>query len=230
MFRVSAACLIACLSTGCASIVSGHNQSVSVTTRSQGMDLAGAKCSLANDKGQWYVTTPGSVTVHRSFNDLAVNCTHDEFDGGVAMAKSATKGMAFGNILIGGIVGAGIDMASGAAYDYPDVVRVDLGQPRGSLSTTAKPLAVGGPPVLASPAYQLAPVASAQPVAFASTTMQRPTGEYAGNAERLARTFSCGATPVLIAIGSGFETYSLGCSRADPVMLRCDSSSCREMK
>ena len=116
------------LFTGCASIVSGQNQSVSVTTKNQGTDVAGAKCSLVNDKGTWYATSPGSVTVRRSFNDLAVNCALDGMDPGIAMVKSSTKGMAFGNILFGGVIGAGVDMSTGAAYDYPDIILVDMGQ------------------------------------------------------------------------------------------------------
>lgn len=128
MFRISMLVAAACLSTGCASIVSGQNQSVSVTTKNQGADVAGAKCSLANDKGTWYATTPGSVTVRRSFNDLAVNCTLDGAEPGIMSVKSTTKGMAFGNILFGGIIGAGVDMSTGAAYDYPDIINVELGK------------------------------------------------------------------------------------------------------
>jgi hypothetical protein len=127
--------------TGCASIVSGHNQPLSVTTQGQGgADVAGAKCTLSNDKGTWYVTTPGSVTVHRSFNDLSVNCAHDAFDPGVTTVKSATKGMAFGNILFGGIIGAGVDMSSGAAYDYPSLIPVGMGAPNANGSTAKKPV------------------------------------------------------------------------------------------
>ena len=128
MLRISLIAAVACLSTGCASIVSGHNQSLSVTASSQGADVSGAKCSLTNDKGTWYATTPGSVTVRRSFNDLAVNCTHDGLPAGLASVKSTTKGMAFGNILFGGIIGAGIDISTGAAYDYPDIINIDMGQ------------------------------------------------------------------------------------------------------
>jgi hypothetical protein len=128
MLRIITICTIACLSTGCASIVSGQNQSVSVTTLNKGDALAGAKCSLANDKGTWYTTTPGSVTVRRSFNDLSVNCAFDGLDTGITMVKSATKGMAFGNILFGGFIGIGVDAATGAAYDYPDNVQVNMGQ------------------------------------------------------------------------------------------------------
>jgi len=35
--------------------------------------------------------------------------------------------MAFGNIIAGGIIGAGIDMSTGAAYDYPSLITVEMG-------------------------------------------------------------------------------------------------------
>ena len=114
--------------TGCASIVSGNNQSLSVTTQKNGSDVAGAKCSLVNDKGTWFLTSPGSVTVRRSYADLAVDCKMDGSDAGLASVKSNTKAMAFGNILFGGIIGVGVDTATGAAYDYPDLILVDMGQ------------------------------------------------------------------------------------------------------
>lgn len=113
---------------GCASIVSGQNQSVSVTSRQDSGEVSGAQCSLTNDKGSWYVTTPGSVTVRRSFNDLAVNCKKDGLEPGLLTVKSSTKGMAFGNILFGGFIGAGVDMSTGAAYDYPDLITVFMGK------------------------------------------------------------------------------------------------------
>ena len=146
---LAAACL---LTGGCASIVSGQNQSVSVTSRDpvKGVDVAGAKCSLVNDKGTWYATTPGTVTVRRSFNELAVNCSADGMTTGIAMVKSATKAMAFGNILFGGFIGAGVDMSTGAAYDYPEVIIVTMGQ-SGVVST----------PVAAAPASTVEPARTA---------------------------------------------------------------------
>lgn len=117
------------LGSGCASIVSGHNQSVSLETRvKQGQVVAGANCKLANDKGTWFVTSPGSVTVRRSYEDMVVSCEKEGMDAGQASVKSSTKGMAFGNILFGGVIGAGVDIASGAAYDYPPVFTVLMGE------------------------------------------------------------------------------------------------------
>lgn len=117
------------LGSGCASIVTGHNQSVSVETRSkQGSAVASANCKLSNDKGTWFVTSPGSVSVRRSYSDLLVNCEKTDQVPGAANVKSSTKAMAFGNILFGGVIGAGVDIASGAAYDYPTLITVWMGE------------------------------------------------------------------------------------------------------
>lgn len=117
------------LGSGCASIVTGHNQSVSVETRSkQSEAVASANCKLTNDKGTWFVTSPGSVSVRRSYGDLLVNCEKANQEPGVASVKSSTKAMAFGNIIFGGVIGAGVDIASGAAYDYPTLITVWMGE------------------------------------------------------------------------------------------------------
>lgn len=113
---------------GCASIVNGQNQPVSVDTR-QGTDaITGAACTLTNDKGTWYLTSPGSITVHRSAADLAIKCEKSGVNPGLSTVKSFTKGMAFGNILFGGIIGAGVDISTGAAFDYPSLISVQMGQ------------------------------------------------------------------------------------------------------
>lgn len=108
---------------GCASITTGTNQSVSVKTGS----VNNATCSLENNKGKWYVNkTPGSVTINRSYNDLSVDCEKSGYADSHKTVQSNTKGMAFGNILAGGVIGAGVDMADGAAYDYPTEIDVPM--------------------------------------------------------------------------------------------------------
>lgn len=108
--------------SGCASIVNGTNQSVSVNTP----NANGATCTLENNKGKWYVnSTPGSVTVHRSMSDLAVNCQKKHMQGNKKVASN-TKPMAFGNVVFGGVIGAGVDIADGAAYDYPTDITVPM--------------------------------------------------------------------------------------------------------
>lgn len=116
-----AACIIAL--SGCASVVSGTHQSLSVTTH----PVKGAQCVLENNKGKWYINeTPASVTVHRSYNNLLVRCEKDGYAKNELSIKSLTKPAAFGNVLLGGAAGAAIDMANGAAYDYPSEIHIPL--------------------------------------------------------------------------------------------------------
>lgn len=116
-----AACL---LFTGCAAIVEGTDQTLRVETPG----CTGARCKLANEKGIWYVpSTPGSVTVHRAYGALTATCVKEGVKSdAIDSVESTTKGMAFGNILLGGVIGAGVDVGTGAAYDYPPVISIPM--------------------------------------------------------------------------------------------------------
>jgi hypothetical protein len=110
------------LLTGCASMTTGSNQSISVNTEPE----KSASCELQNDKGSWFIPiTPGSVMIHRSYGDLAVVCKKEEKSGSTNV-KSSAKGMTYGNILVGGLIGAAVDVGTGAGYDYPTMIHVPL--------------------------------------------------------------------------------------------------------
>lgn len=114
---------------GCASIVDGSTQVVSVKSAAQdGSEVEGANCKLTNSKGDFFVSTPGTVSVHRDGADLSVNCKKAGMTAGIAIVKSHAKGLAFGNILAGGIIGGAVDMSTGAAYDYPTLITVEMGK------------------------------------------------------------------------------------------------------
>ncbi len=122
---------------GCASVTSGTSQSVVVSTTPH----QGAQCTLTNGTGTWTVpTTPGSATVARGYSDLVVTCATPEGASGTASVPSSTAGTAFGNILLGGVVGAAVDMSSGAAFEYPSTILVTLAEARPG--ATAVPAAV----------------------------------------------------------------------------------------
>jgi hypothetical protein len=119
------------LGTGCATITDGTHQDVSVKTRKDSVDVAGANCVLTNSKGTWQVTTPGKVTVHRAKDDLSVKCTMDGAVDAVATVKSSTrKGAVAGNAVMFGLVGMiaaeGVDKSTGGAYVYPDDITVSF--------------------------------------------------------------------------------------------------------
>ena len=116
-------CISVLLLDGCASIVSGTRQTLTVSTP----PVTGASCVLKNNKGQWRVyNTPGFVTVHRSYDSLKVTCVKRYHRPAHAIEVSHTKGMAFGNVVFGGVIGGAVDAGTGAAYDYPSNIVVPM--------------------------------------------------------------------------------------------------------
>jgi subtilisin family serine protease len=77
----------------------------------------------------------------------------------------------FGNLIIGGVVGAVIDHSSGTAYEYPEIVKVVMGQfttlqlPPGPAPAQAQPQAQAQQAQAKAPPPQSAPTAAAAPAA-----------------------------------------------------------------
>ncbi len=112
--------------TGCASITSGKIQPVSVITTCDGEQLAGANCTLANEKGSWFVKTPGSVSINKAYSDMTISCSKGKETSGVATFKSSNEGAVWGNILAGGIIGYAVDAGSGAGFSYPPTMTISM--------------------------------------------------------------------------------------------------------
>lgn len=160
--------MVMVITSGCASITGTTMQSISVSTRSQDLkEVSGSACELTNSKGKWFVTSPGSVTVTRSNDDMQVLCNKQGLEPGRASVVSAIKGAMFGNIIFGGGIGAIIDHNSGAAYEYPAFIQVMMGtfakiealmtpgeQPQNERSNTQPAVA---PENIAAPAPAIAP-------------------------------------------------------------------------
>jgi len=157
------------LLTGCASIVSGTTQLVTVEARNQGQLVNGATCKLQNAKGVFYVTSPGTVSVHRSRDDLIVQCDKENIKPGLVSIKSSVKGMTFGNILVGGLIGVAVDQSSGAAFDYPAAIMVLMGE-NGTNRTPATAH-------INSPASPIAPTAANVQATPGSYVERQLTGE-----------------------------------------------------
>lgn len=143
----AAALLVLCLGMqACASITTGTTQSVVVDTT----PVQQATCTMQNEKGQWTVIrTPGAATVSKAYGLLSVQCRTEAGHTGSSSVNSTTAGAAFGNIIAGGLVGAAVDIGSGAAYQYPAQVLVSLSSPAGSPATVGA--LVAAPPAPAQP-------------------------------------------------------------------------------
>jgi hypothetical protein len=103
------------LLAGCATIVKGTTQLVSIDTPG----APGAKCKLVSPAvGTMEVTTPANVTLAKGSEAIAVSCRKQCFTDGTSTIASNTEAMAAGNIIAGGIIGLGVDAATGAMHKY----------------------------------------------------------------------------------------------------------------
>lgn len=121
----------------CASIATGTDQPINVATYPE----AGANCVIESPTGEkWAVTTPGAVTVPKTKHDLTATCTKGSEYAGQTVIASEVEPWVFGNLILGGLIGAGVDWATGAIHQYPD-----------SLSITMSPGAAAPQPVSHTP-------------------------------------------------------------------------------
>lgn len=120
-FAASIACVV--LLSGCATIMEGTSQSVAIATAPAGalcnVDRAGAHLGTV-------AATPGSLRLDKSKNDLSVSCTKDGYQPASLTQSPKFVGTTFGNIVAGGLIGVAVDAASGANYEYPAEVRLDM--------------------------------------------------------------------------------------------------------
>ncbi len=147
--RVLAAALAAGAASlcGCATIIQGTTQPVSITTTPE----EGAQCTLTNSEGTWYLASPGSAVVHKTKNDLSIDCTKPGFATGHVVATSHFGGTTAGNVLLGGVVGLGVDAASGANYYYDNPISVPLGAPVAAIPAPPNPVPVMAPAPVGKP-------------------------------------------------------------------------------
>lgn len=114
--------------SGCASITGSELQSLLVSTQGKnGESLEKAECALQSPRGAWRVTTPSSVMIVRSADDMQVECKKDGHPAGLAKLISRAHAGMYGNIIFGGAIGAIIDHNKGTGYEYPNVAVITMG-------------------------------------------------------------------------------------------------------
>jgi hypothetical protein len=122
VLRCALLAVLALVLVACATITRGTTQVVAVDTPG----VPGTSCTIQAQNGPQVVTTPGSVTLSRGSSPLPIQCTKECYLLGSSIIPSNTETMAAGNVIFGGIIGLGVDAASGAMNKYPDVVTVAM--------------------------------------------------------------------------------------------------------
>jgi hypothetical protein len=100
---------------GCATITKGTTQPVAINTPG----VTGAQCTLTSAAiGSKVVSTPATVVLDKSQDSISVVCKKECYQDAAGIISSNTEAMAAGNIIAGGVIGLGIDAASGAMNKY----------------------------------------------------------------------------------------------------------------
>jgi hypothetical protein len=121
--RVLAFVIVSVLAGGCATIVKGTTQAVALDTPG----APGAACELSSPGiGTQTVTTPATFELEKSQHNVNVTCRKTCFQDGVGVIASYTEGMTAGNVLVGGVVGLGVDAATGAMNKYADRTSITM--------------------------------------------------------------------------------------------------------
>jgi len=117
-FKLIIALTAAVSLSGCSTIIKGSNQTVAFDTGS----VEGATCNVTGGSEfsvNETVVTPGELRLPRSKKALEVSCSKPGFGTGTKTVRGEIEPWVFGNIVFGGVLGAGIDAATGSVYRYP---------------------------------------------------------------------------------------------------------------
>jgi hypothetical protein len=117
--------------SGCATIIKGTTQSIAVTTP----PVEGATCTLTSKEGTWTVVTPGVAKVHKTKDDIQARCVKPGYQDGIATIPSNFQGWTLGNLLLGGIIGVGVDAGTGAMNEYPNAFAIPMSPNAGAMLT-----------------------------------------------------------------------------------------------
>ena len=104
--------------SSCATIMNGRKEMVPIKTNPEGAtaEINGHKC-----------TTPCSIELTRGHNYVLRITKKGYKSKKVDLFGKSADGWLWGNLLLGGIIGLGVDYGTGAAYDFePEFVFKDL--------------------------------------------------------------------------------------------------------
>ena len=111
------------LLTGCASLLSDDTQEVSVRLMCKHKPIL-ATCFAENDKGRWVFSAPGYVRVKNDYSALSISCKGQYVERFTVSAPALPSMAMAGNVLIGGLVGAAVDMYNATGLKYPENIEI----------------------------------------------------------------------------------------------------------
>lgn len=114
------------LLTGCASLLNDDTQEVKVRLMCKHRPIL-ATCYAENDKGRWVFSVPGSVIVKNDYSALSISCRGQYVERFTVSAPALPSMAMAGNALVGGLVGAAVDLYNATGLKYPE--NIDITNP-----------------------------------------------------------------------------------------------------
>lgn len=121
--KLSLAAFALLLLSGCSSILEGTSQEVMINTNPPGADCSLQRQGLSIARVS---PTPGAATIKKTKDDMLIVCNKKGYQESTYMNRSGVEGATWGNIVAGGLIGWGIDSASGADNKYESPVNITL--------------------------------------------------------------------------------------------------------
>lgn len=216
--------------TGCASVLNESTHPMKVETKSAAGELvAGADCKLTNDYGTVTMKSGDTTPIRRSGKDLDIVCQHPGNPNASARAVSRANSGMYGNIILGGVVGAIVDHNKGTAYTYPTWVQLVFGKTlifdrstekdgQPALGTEGIGAATAAP--IATVTTTLAPVAPPVPQALPRVAPIAPVANPVSTVPELPPAQTAAKAPAPSAVGQ--DSYNV---ERMPEMRACSSSA-----
>ena len=137
----------------------------------------------------------------KSKEDVTIACTKEGFQDAIASIPSGFEGWTIGNIVIGGVIGLGIDASTGAINDYPNAFQVPM------LPLPGAAVVAAAPPPTAVPAAvaQVMPPAVRPSLGIIGTNVTRNSSGPATNLADPYGTFVNGVAPRSPAAEAGIQ-------------------------
>lgn len=124
--------------SGCASIIDGKNQTLTLNTRGN-VDKTNTECELRNTKGTWVTDGKESLMIRRDSADLIVACENETQEGDVVLQSNASVGWMVANFFMWDFctISCIVDHSTGSLYEYPMSVSIPMRDKKGA-SVAAK--------------------------------------------------------------------------------------------
>ncbi len=107
--------------SGCATMIDGSNQYITIKSG----PVHYSHCVLSRPGEQFNVTTPGSIHIEKSEDDLNVRCSRPGYADAVATIPSDVNLWTFGNIVTAGLTTV-VDAWTGAMFEYPSEFNIPM--------------------------------------------------------------------------------------------------------